>query len=332
MVRPVTLADVARLARVSPKTVSNVLAGKPHVSPSTREAVEAAVAALQYRPHMGGRSLASGRTGRIAVVVPNLYQPYFAELAERLIVAVEHIGLTTTLRLAPDANAERDALIGVTTSDADALLVCPHFSPRVLLDGQRPGRPIIQVGGPGDDEIDCVVMGEYRGAADITEHLLALGRRQIAIVWNGAPHEGDRYRGVVDTLRAHGIEADELPFVVGSDWDRRESGYEAVTGLLRGGREIDALLCANDATAIGALRALRVRGVRVPDDVAVTGFDDTDESRFTLPPLTSVSPEQDAMVAAAIEMLQARLAGDQGPARRVGTGAHVVARASTLGH
>lgn len=329
MARPVTVADVARLARVSPKTVSNVLGGRPHVSAATREAVEAAVTALGYRPHMGGRSLASGRTGRVAVVVPNLYQPYFAEMAERLIVAIEQLGMTTTLRLAPDAASERDALTGVTTSDADAVVVCPHFSPRRLLAGQRPSRPIVQVGGPRDDELDCVVMGEYEGARGITEHLLRSGRRELAIVWNLTARDGARWAGIVDTLAAHGIDASSLPFVVGSDWDRRESGYEAVTGLLRSGRRFDALLCANDATAIGALRALRSRGVVVPDDVAVTGFDDTEESRFTLPPLTSVSPEQDTMVAAAVAMLRDRLDGYDGPARHVDTGAHVIVRGST---
>ncbi len=329
MARPVTVADVARLARVSPKTVSNVLGGRPHVSAATREAVEAAVAALGYRPHMGGRSLASGRTGRVAVVVPNLYQPYFAEMAERLIVAIEQLGLTTTLRLAPDAASERDALTGVTTSDADAVVVCPHFSPRQLLAGRHPTRPIIQVGGPRDDELDCVVMGEYQGAHDVAEHLLQTGRRHLAFVWNGTTHKTDRWAGIVAALGEHGIDAASLPFLVGSDWDRRESGYEAVLGLLRSGRPFDALLCANDATAIGALRALRSRGVRVPDDVAVTGFDDTEESRFTLPPLTSVSPEQDTMVAAAVAMLRDRLDGFDGPARHVDTGAHVVVRGST---
>jgi DNA-binding LacI/PurR family transcriptional regulator len=180
--------------------------------------------------------------------------------------------------------------------------------------------------------LDRVVMGERPGAEAMTRHLLESGRRRIAIVWNGPPGvapSGDRFEGYLAALEAFGVPRDESLFVSGVDWNRRASGYEAMVGLLRSCVSFDAALCVNDAIAVGVLRALRSHGRRVPEDVAVTGFDDTDEGEFTTPSLSSVSPEQGEMVAAAVRMLLERIAGYAGPAREVHTGAHLVLRASS---
>ncbi len=330
MRRP-TLADVAARSGVSAKTVSNVLLGRPQVSAATREAVLAAVAEVGYAVNPAGRGLASGRTGRVAVTVPNLYQPYFAEIAERLILAFEEHGLTSTLRLAPDAAAERAAVLGLTTRDVDGVVICPQALSVDMLDLPLP-RPVVQLGGGRMPALDRVVMGERPGAEAMTRHLLGSGRRRIAIVWNGPPGvtpSGARFEGYAAGLRAYGVPLDESLIVSGVDWNRRASGYEAMVGLLRSGVSFDAALCVNDAIAVGVLRALASHGVRVPDDVAVTGFDDTDEGEFTIPALSSVSPEQGEMVAAAVRMLLERIEGYDGPTREVQTGAHLVLRASS---
>lgn len=329
MNRRPTLADVAGIAGVSAKTVSNVMLGRPNVSEATRAAVLAAAEAAGYRPNPAGRGLVSGRTGRIAIVVPNLFQPYFAEMAERLILELETRGMTTTLRLAGDRESELGAVLGSSTRDADGVLICPHFFLSRLLGEWTPARPVVQVGGPLAPSLDCVVMGEREGAAAVTRHVLDTGRRRFAVIWNGDPEIGDRYPGVVDALAERGLTVDPELIAVGSDWDRMESGYEAMVGLLRSGVRFDAVLCANDATAIGAMRALRANGLRIPEDVAVTGFDDTDEGRFSSPPLTSVSPDPGTMAAQAVRMLVERINGYTGPPRAVHTGAEIVVRASS---
>ncbi|WP_159619023.1 LacI family DNA-binding transcriptional regulator [Ruania rhizosphaerae] len=327
-----TLDDVAAVAGVSAKTVSNVLLERPHVAEATRARVRAAVQKVGYQVNRAGRGLASGRSGRIAVVVPKLYQPYFAEIAERLIVALGDAGFSSTLRIAPDAHAERDAVLGVTTADADGVIICPHRLTTELLGGHVPSRPVVQVGGGRTGLIDVVVMGESTGFEAVTRHLLDSGRQRLALVSNstrsGRP-EGARYDAFVAAHRARGMEPDPALMVAGSDWDRRVSGYEAMTGLLRSGAEFDAAVGINDAVAVGAMRALRSHGLRVPEDVAVTGFDDTDEAGFTVPPLTSVSPEQREMVAAAVQMLVERLDGLDVAPREHLTGAHLVPRASS---
>jgi DNA-binding LacI/PurR family transcriptional regulator len=330
-VRRPTLEDVAAVAGVSAKTVSNVMLGRNEVSAATREAVLAAVAEIGYKVNLAGRGLASGRTGRVAVVVPNVYQPYFAELAERLIVALERHGLTTMLRIAHDGAAERAAVLGPTTRDVDGVIFCPHV---VLPEGETVAarRPVVQLGGAPTPRWDCVVMGERVGSEAVTRHLLETGRRRIAVLWNAAPGaspEGDRFEGHLAALAAFGLRHEEELVVSGSDWDRRASGYEAMVGLLQAGARFDAALCVNDAIAVGALRALRHHGVRVPQDVAVTGFDDTDEGEFTIPALTSVSPLPEEMVDRAVGMLLERIAGHDGPSREVHTGARLVVRAST---
>jgi len=329
-VRRPTLADVAAVAGVSAKTVSNVMLGRNEVSDATRQAVLAAVEQVGYEVNLAGRGLASGRSGRIAVVVPNLYQPYFAELAERLILALEQHGWTTMLRIAHDAAAEREAVLGPATRDVEGVIICPHH---LLADGSdRPRRPVVQLGGAPTPRWDCVVMGERAGSEAITRHLLESGRRRIALVWNSAPGaspSGDRFAGYLAALEAYGVPRDDALVVSGSDWDRRASGYEAMVGLLRSGASFDAALCVNDAIAVGALRALRRHGLRVPEDVAVTGFDDTDEGEFTVPSLSSVSPQQEDMVASAVGMLLQRIGGHDGPPREVHTGAHPVVRASS---
>lgn len=331
MRRP-TLADVAAVAGVSAKTVSNVVLGRQEVSETTRQAVLAAVAACGYEANLAGRGLASGRTGRVAVVVPNIYQPYFAEIAERLILALEQHGLTTMLRIVHDGPAEHEAVLGARARDVDGVILCPHVA--VPSDEDRtPPRPVVQLGGVPTSRWDCVVMGEREGAQAVTRHLLETGRRRIAVVWNGVPGRtptDDRFAGHLAALDAFGVTHDPALVVSGSDWDRRASGYEAMVGLLRSGVAFDAALCINDAIAAGVLRALHRAGVRVPQDVAVTGFDDTDEGEFTVPALTSVSPHQGEMVDRAVAMLLERVAGAAGPVREVRTGAHLVLRASSV--
>lgn len=335
----VTLADVAAAAGVSTATVSHVLRsaerndGTIRVSSSTRETVHRVAGELGYVPSAAGRGLALGAVERIAIMVPNLVQPYFARMAEALILALEERGLSTTLRLTRDAEAERDALLGVTTRDVAGLIVCPHFLSEELLAGASPALPTVQVGGLPTPGIDAVVMGEREGFLTATRHLLDLGRRRIAYVadpWLPS-HEGPRYRGYLEAHTERGLEVDPALAIQGTDWDRRETGLEAMVGLLRSGAPFDAVMCINDAAAVGAMRAASLAGLRIPQDVAFTGFDNTEEAAYTTPPLTSVDPGVPEMAQRAVAMLIARLEGEDGPARRESAPLELIVRSSTGG-
>lgn len=333
----VTLADVARRAGVSPATASHVLngtgIGRIRVSDATSALVRRAAEEMQYVPSTAARGLARGSAGRIAIVVPNLYQPYFARMAEALILALEGRGWTTTMRLSRDATAETDAVLGLSTADADGVIVCPHFLTPDLLAGRTPRSPVVQVGGAPVDGIDCVVMGELDGALSAARHLIARGRRRIAYVgepWLD-PGRSPRCRGYASAHEEAGLEVDPRLVVSGADWDRRESGLEVMVGLLRSGIEVDAVMSVNDAVAVGALRAVSLAGLRIPEDVAFTGFDNTEEAAFTTPPLTSVDPGVEQMAALAVDMLADRLDGAEGPDRRVTAETSLVIRASSGG-
>lgn len=326
----VTLADVAREVGCSAKSVSNVVRGRGGVSPETRERVLEAIERLGYIADPAGRALASGRTDRIAIVVPHLHQPYFAEVAEALIHEIDARGLASTLVLAPDQSHELRAL--AERHDVDGVIICPHspLDERVR-ERVENARPTVQLG--GDLSIfDRVQMGEREGFRLLTEHLLERGRRRFALVWHGdraRGPRGPRFDGFIDALTAADIDWDPRLIAYGSDWDRRASGYEAMTSLLASGHEFDAVMCVNDAMAIGAMRALRGAGVRVPDDVALTGFDNTAEAAHLVPALTTVGPRTPEMVRSAVRMLCERIDGFDGPSRVILAGADLVLRASS---
>lgn len=330
-----TLHDVAQVAGVSFKTVSNVINDHPNVRPATRERVQKAIAELGYRPNLTARSLRSGHTGAITLAVPQLRLPYFAELADAVISAAEARGLVVLIE---QTSGERDRELEVLKSprlrmsdglifsplglgEEDAALVTAEV-PIVLL-GER-----IFSGG-----CDHVTMQNVEAARAATEHLLDIGRRRIAVV--GA-HEGEiigsaglRLKGYREALEAHGLEYDdELVAYVGT-W-HRANGAEAMHELLDRGVEFDAVFGFNDTLAQGAMRVLQEAGRQIPSDVAVIGFDDLDETRYSIPTLSSVNPGREEIAETAIRVLMERIKTPAGPApREILTKFQVMAREST---
>lgn len=319
----VTLHEVAFLAGVSIKTVSNVINGYPHIRPATRDRVEAAVAELGYTPNLTARNLRGGRSGAITLALPDMGLAYFAELAAQVIEAAEAAGMIVQLEhTAGDRERELELLksprrrasdglifsaLGMSQDDADALDV-PY--PLVLL-GER------IFGGPADH----VTMRNEDAARAATEYLIASGRRRIAII--GA-HEGEvvgsaglRLAGYRKALERAGIAMD--PQLVGYTglW-HRANGAETMRALLASGVEFDAAFCLNDTLAFGAMRVLQEAGLSVPGDVAVMGFDDIEEARYSIPSLTTVHPGQDWIARTAVETLMGRIA-TQGKGPRAAT-------------
>ena len=316
------MSDVARRAGVSVKTVSNVVNAFPHVRDSTRLRVEEAIAELGYEVNETARSLRKGRTGLIALAVPELSQPYFAQLADDILVAARACGLHVLIdptgfsreaELAALDNPRRHVVDGllfspVALDPADAGLVEVDY-PLVLL-GEQLFSPAV----------DHVTMRNREGARAATELLLRHGRRRIAVL--GAPHEGARgtstlrYAGYVDALRDAGIEVDPRLVAWTDDGWHRPNGAVAISGVLGTGVRPDGVVAFNDALAVGAMHELQVRGLRVPDDVAVVGWDDTEDAGYTTPSLTSVDGGRAEIARVAVALLAQRIAG-RGPAEPV---------------
>lgn len=335
-----TMQDVARLAGVSAKTVSNVVNDHPHVSAATRDKVQKAIEKLGYELNVTARNLRQGRTGLIGLALPELKLPYFAELADSIIREAEAVGLRVMIE---QTNADRDREIDVLHGQRRFMTDGLIFSPLAL--GQddiglfKVDFPLVLLGERVFGSVnDHITMSNVEAAKAATHHLLDSGRRRIAVV--GA-HPGERVgsaalreQGYREALKEAGLEVDESLVRATGLW-HRNTGAEATDELIAAGIGFDAVFALNDALAMGVLRSLHSHGVAVPEDVAVVGFDDIEEAAYTRPTLTSVSPGREQIAREAVELLNLRIGEsrrpveDRSPIRRVYADFEVVVRESS---
>jgi DNA-binding LacI/PurR family transcriptional regulator len=316
-----TMRDVARLAGVSVKTVSNVVNDFPHVSVATRTRVLAAISELGYQMNFSARNLSRGRTGMLTLAVPELRLPYFAELTDEVILAAEARGYTV---LVEQTGGGHERELSVLRSDRRRMTDGLIFSPLGLRPGDAPelevGYPLVLLGERAlHGDVHHVSMANVAGARSVAEHLLARGRRRIALIGSyderGAGAGSLRTQGFLDVLGAAGLAHDPARTGEALEWTRA-TGADAMRGLLDRGVEIDAVFGLNDVLALGAMRVLYERGLRVPDDVAVAGFDDIEDGRYARPSLTTVQPGRAEIARIAVDLLMDRLA--EPPARPCG--------------
>lgn len=339
----VGLKDVAERAGVSIKTVSNVVNNYEHVTPGTREKVQRAIDELGYRPNLTARHLRKGRTGIIALAVPELGNPYFAELAGAVIdAAAEHD--YTVLLDHTQGRRERELLVtqGFRARVIDGLILNPlELEPEDLAD-RTDDAPLVLIGERRYDlPYDHIAIDNIAAARKAVRHLLDLGRRRIAFL--GA--RGDRpsqpahlrLLGWQAELAAWGVTADDALVGPVEGWDRAD-GAAAMAALLDAGQRPDAVFAYNDLVAIGAMRVMSERGLRAPEDIAVVGFDDLTEGRYGAVTLTTVAPDKQAIARLAVESVVDRLAGEPAPGNGSGPGSReiqpdftLIERESTVG-
>lgn len=309
---PPRLKDVAAHAGVSIKTVSNVVNDYPYIAAQTRMRVQASIEALGYQPNIAARNLRSGRSGVIALALPELAMSYFAELAHYVVQSAAERGWTVLVdETGGFADRERAAALGIRANLIDGLLLSPLALRDSEIAEHARRTPLVLLGeraGPG--LADHVAIDNRAAARAATEHLIGLGHRRIAVIGAQRDESGKtavfRIEGYQDALRAHGIPLDPDLVVPVPQWHRHD-GAEAVRSLLNLPELPTALFCLNDLLALGALRALREGGIRVPTDMAVVGFDDIEEGRFSSPSLSTISPDKSALASTAIALLAERL-------------------------
>lgn len=331
----VTLRDVAGLAGVSIKTVSNVINDHPHVRPSTRATVEAAIAELGYSPNLTARNLRSGRTGAIALAVPDLSLPYFAELAAAVIREAEAAGVVVLVeQTGADRARELDVLRGRRRGLTDGLIFSPLGLEASDLASLDVSYPVVMLGERVfDAPAHHVTMRNVEAARAATAYLIAQGRRRIAVVGAHVDEEVGsaslRMRGYREALDEAGIPYDDAIVGRAALW-HRASGADAMREMLSRGVDIDAVFGLNDTVALGAMRVLLRSGRRVPEDVAVMGFDALDETEYSIPSLTTVDPGRAWIARTAVSTLLAGIAGGAEAApRRLLADFRIVEREST---
>jgi len=331
----VTMHDVAMRAGVSIKTVSNVINDYPHIRPETRSRVEEAIEHLGYRLNTTARNLRTRRTDMITLAVPELSLPYFAELADSVIRSAEERGLTVLIEQTSASRArEIEVLTGKRRHLTDGLI----FSPLALGPDDRDlftvSFPLVVLGERVFDvPADHVTMNNVAAAKAATMHLASLGRRRIAVV--GA-HDGEQVGSAALRTAGYrqGLDEAGLPFdpaLVGEAglW-HRSTGAETMARMLDSGVEVDAVFALNDAMALGALHALHARRVAVPEDVALMGFDDIDDVKYSVPTISSVDPGREQIARTAVDLLVERITGlGERPFRRVVPDSRIVGREST---
>lgn len=326
------MTTIAELAGVSIASVSRVLNGLP-TREETVERVMAAADELGYVPNSVARSLKSRRTYQLAFAIADIGNPVYLAMVREMQPVLKAAGYRLILHSTDaDAADELDVLRRLGERYVDGLIISPlRMTPEHVTAIEQARAPIVVIGSiPEGTAVDNVRTDSRTGVKLAIDHLHGLGRRRIGLL-NGPLDTvpgAARGQAYVDALAAHGLPYDEALVEVGDFY--RAQGRDAARRLLGRARP-DALMCANDLIALGALDVLRETGLRVPEDVALVGMDDTDLATVAWPPLTSVSLGSAERGRRAVQLLLDRLEDGDAEPRAVTVEPRLVVRASTEG-
>lgn len=317
---PPTLDDVAQLAGVSTATISRALNTPEKVAETTRSRIHKAIDSLGYTPNFGGQVLASNRTRTIGAIIPSLANSMFASGLQAFQERLTQSGMTLLVASSGyDPGEELRQIRALMGRGADGLMLVGTDRPeetRAFL-AQRAVPHVLTWCFVPDGPAHYAGFRSYDAAANLTQHVLDLGHKRIAVI---AAHTAqndrarDRLAGVVDTVAksdARIVRVVETSYGV-------DEGRAAFDIVLQSGPTV--VICANDVLAAGAIGQARQRGISVPDDVSVTGFDDTEIATIAEPPLTTIEVPHRLMGHAAAEILMKLIEGeDNVPSTDLGT-------------
>lgn len=304
--RPPTLQDVAERAGVSYQTVSRVVNDMPNVAPHTLEKVRRAIEELNYRPNRAARSLVTGRSQAIHVLVCDKYNVRMIPSMEEAAHEAGYQLRLTILHETYSVPEFRHKLSEIIASKVDGLLLVMPWRgisyaelPKIVAD-----TPVVIVGCSMGYETNSVLIDQEHGTRQVVQHLLDLGHRRYAEISGTVDKFEDariRHETLHEVLGAHGL----TPVLSEGGNFTMDAGYEITRRMLaeRGKAPFTALVCANDETALGAIHAIHDAGLRVPRDISVTGFDDMDFARHSTPPLTTVQQDYQALGSYAVQHL-----------------------------
>jgi LacI family transcriptional regulator len=284
-----TIFDVAKRANVSIGTVSRVLNNRDRVSAETRERVLLAIRELDFHSNAFAQGLASQQTDTIGLVIPQVNDPFYFGIVRGIEDTVTAAGYSLLIASQPNHTSENHYMRLFRRGHVDALILTAiDVSPTEIQEMTKSGLPIILVQQDAGRHVSAVQVDNYSGACAMTEHLLEHGYRRIAYI-TGTDHTPDnkeRLRAIRDTLAAHGL---TLPneLIFHGDY-LRGSGGAAMQKILNLPEHPQAVFAGNDQMAADAIVAAQERGLRVPEDIAVVGFDDVPLASYVSPALSTV--------------------------------------------
>jgi len=307
-----TMAEIAALAGVSKPTVSKVMNGQPGVAAATRERVKRVIAEQRYVRNGVARALSAGRVGSVNLVMSEIDSPYFVEILRGVEETLDNAGLSMVLTTTHDeARRHRRWMARVVEHGTEGVvLVLPDEHAAPLEELRRRGIPFAVVDDRGESlsGVPSVGATNFAGGFAATEYLLSLGHRRIAVIGGQAYRcTTARLAGYRAALQEAGVPVD--PHLTQPGSFRQEAGYAAANALLDTPEPPTAIFAGNDLQAMGVYRALYERGLRVPDDMSVVGFDDLPLVSLLTPALTTVRQPVRDMGALATRMLLRMVAG-----------------------
>lgn len=302
----ITIVDVAKAANVSYSTVSRVMNNNPHVKPEKRVRVLEVMDRLGYVVNQSARSLRGGQTQVIGLMVHDLFTEYTGQIVwgvdETLNAAQYDLMIFTTHRRMTRESSSIDTLVQGTS---DGVLLLLPLNPGAYLQALRERQfPYVVIDQHGFDTFSpTVTASSYQGAREAIDYLIALGHKRIGFITGTPDVRGaiDRLSAYRDALEAHGIDYDPA-LVVEGDF-QQPGGYRAASILLDCTERPTAIFASNDASAFGAMEAIRSRGLSIPQDISVIGFDDIPQSAHVYPALTTVRQPMAEMGRAATRLL-----------------------------
>ncbi len=328
----VTIRDVASLADVSYQTVSRVINNSKRVSPATRLKVESAIKELDYRPNAIARSMARGHTHTLGCISPNLTNYIFARIIESAQTEARRQGFFILTGSAPSEGEVEPLLDEMLNRRVDGFLILnPRDDERYryLLPLIEKGMPVVYLkNSPKGEDVSSVSCDDQKGGYLATQHLLELGHTSIAIITGPKNEEcsQDRLDGYHQALLENGIPPNEMLIVEG-DWSA-ESGGEITQNLLASGEPFTSLFAQNDRMAVGAIRAIRDAGLRVPQDISVIGYDDIPLTSYFDPPLTTIHQPIDDFGRYGAQLLISAVKNEKHKRKQVRLDAQIVKRDS----
>jgi DNA-binding LacI/PurR family transcriptional regulator len=285
------------MAGVVPMTASRALNQSGYVSLAVRERVEAAARTLKYRPNMLARQLRGSRLHAVGIILPDIANPFSAELMRGIKPVLQAAGYTAFIATAGSSEDERLAIQSFVDHRIDGMLIATlgtEQGDEALKRLAAQGVAVVTIGRPvGIPAIDCVTADHYQGAFDAVKHLTTLGHRRIGFIGASMEDAGHlrRFDGYLAALEDAGIRPNEAYVhgtVAGPAFATEEDGYDGLLALCTLKRPPTAILARNDFAAIGALRAAHTLSLRVPKDIAIAGFDNIPLAAYQTPPLTTV--------------------------------------------
>ncbi len=312
MTKRITSIEVARRAGVSQSTVSRVFStNSPNVAEATRQRVIAAAQELGYRPNAIGRMMSTQQTNTIGIVMANITSPFYPYVLEKFLQGLQAIGRRVLLFTASAHQDIDDILPLILEHQVDALIVTSAtLSSAMAAECQRAGTPVILFNRRVENaSVSAVCCDNERGGREIASLLIETGHQHFAYIAGTAntSTNRDRQRGFVTQLQAYGIDDVRIEPAEYS----YDASYRATTHLLQSDHAPDAIFCANDIMAMGAIDAARACGLCVPDDVSIVGFDDIPMARWGAYQLTTMSQEVDTMIEKTIDLMLTKIAAPQ---------------------